>query len=113
MCDCEDGRAWNDEQGICDHTWIHSVLGLVAIAGLVSLGVLLCKRRKHRREEQNMAQYDPNSPENRAAAVEEKFGEHNFRVLSEMRGKILYCNPKQFKIFNKMMSDTDTDSTKI
>ena len=29
--------------------------------------------------------------------VEEKFGEQNFRVLSEMRGKILYYNPKKFK----------------
>ena len=27
-----------------------------------------------------------------------------FRVLSEMRGKILYIDPKNLKIFNKMMS---------
>ena len=29
--------------------------------------------------------------------VEEKFGEQNFRVLSEMRGKIVYYNPKIFE----------------
>ena len=28
-------------------------------------------------------------------AVAEKFGEQNFRVFSEMRGKILYYNPKK------------------
>ena len=29
--------------------------------------------------------------------VEEKIGEQNFRVLSEMRGMFLYYNPKNFK----------------
>ena len=28
--------------------------------------------------------------------VAEKFGQQNFRVLSEMRGKFLYYNPKTF-----------------
>ena len=33
--------------------------------------------------------------------VEEKNGEQKFRVFSEMRGKLLYYNPKKINIFNK------------
>ena len=46
-------------------------------------------------------QYQPTHNREEAAkvAVEEKFGEQNFRVLSEIRGKILYCNPKKLKNF--------------
>ena len=38
------------------------------------------------------------------AMVEEKFGEQNFRVRSEMRGKFLSYNPQKLKSFNKMIS---------
>ena len=34
--------------------------------------------------------------------VEEKFGEQNFRVLSEMRGKNLYMDPTKYKIWIEM-----------
>ena len=34
----------------------------------------------------------------RTQVVEEKFGEQILRVLSEMRGKILYYDPKKLKI---------------
>ena len=37
------------------------------------------------------------APAEEEAGVEEKFGEQNFRVLSEMRGKILYYNPIFFQ----------------
>ena len=33
----------------------------------------------------------------RADIVEEKFGAQNFRVFSEMRGKILHYDPKKLK----------------
>ena len=36
--------------------------------------------------------------------VEEKFGEQNFRVFGEMRGKFLYYNPKNSKFWVKMQS---------
>ena len=35
-------------------------------------------------------------------AVEEKFGEQNFRVFSEMRGKFLYIDPSKSKTWDKI-----------
>ena len=39
-----------------------------------------------------------------AMKVEEKFGEQNFRVLSEMRGENLYIDPKKLKFRVKIRS---------
>ena len=45
--------------------------------------------------------------------VEEKFGEQNFRVLSEMRGKNLYIDPKIQNFGSKIDENAETDSAKF
>ena len=47
-------------------------------------------------------------------SVEEKFGEQNFRVISEMRVKMLYYNAKNHKkLQRKFDENADTHSAKI
>ena len=45
--------------------------------------------------------------------VEEKLGEQNFRVFSEMQEKNLYTDPKNENFETKFDENADTDSAKI
>ena len=55
----------------------------------------MAQRRHFSRSQRN--QFAQSSRPGEILNVEEKFGEQNFRVFSEMRGKNWYYNPKKLK----------------